>query len=93
MKLKGKKKINFIKWWLQSFGERANDTFYKDIEADGKKWCLSLEYNFDMYGIEYEPTNWCICINDDSPENKLQLRTPEELDSIIKELSIINLFH
>jgi hypothetical protein len=77
-------KINKIKWWLQRYGERDGDTFSFDGELNGRLY-ISLQYNFDEDGNEYEP----MCLfktNNKLNAEYIQNRTEEELDTVINFL-------
>ena len=55
-KISTEKKINYIKYWLQCFGDRDNETFFKDIDAGGREWKVWLQYSFDEEGDALIPS-------------------------------------
>ena len=87
-----KQKVNWIKCWLQKFGNRDNETFHTNVIIGNINWELSLQYNYDFDGDECNPYHWCrsgfkhLC-------NTISDRSDEELDMIIKQLSKNNLLY
>lgn len=82
-------KINWIKWWLQRYGERDEYTFSFDSEVNGKPLYISMQYNYTDEGGRIEP--FCLF----KTNNKLNAeyingRTDEELDMAIETLKSIN---
>ena len=80
-----REQINYIKYWLQAFGDRDNETFNTEVEIGDKTWGIWLQYSFDEEGDQLEPMDHC------SPSNKLTRRgmdgnTAEDLDAIISAL-------
>ena len=83
------KQINWIKAWLQMFGERDNETFSIEIEAEGVHYDISMQYNFDLDGDQIQPYDWCSSGKGD--RSGIKDRTGEELDAIIKKLKEIKI--
>lgn len=79
-------KINWIKAWLQRFGDRDNETYNITVEVDDDAWNISLQYNFDFEGNQLTPFNWCQK-SFKQRDNTLGDRTEDELSGIIKELT------
>jgi hypothetical protein len=80
-------KNNYVKCWLQKFGERDNETFNTEVVInDNLTWRISLQYNFDDEGEELKPYNWCTCGFKNLRYNSISDRTEEELDEIINKL-------
>jgi len=75
-------KINYIKCWLQKFGNRDNETF--NIEVDG--WEISYQYDFDIDGNQIEPYGWCRSSFKHVHNNQFSDRTNEELEEIVNKL-------
>jgi hypothetical protein len=80
-------KVNYVKFWLQCFGDRDNEGFNKeDVNVNGQRWSIWLQYNFDDEGDQLEP------YSDVSWSNKLvkglsfEELTEEQLDSLIEVL-------
>jgi hypothetical protein len=80
------KKINYIKWWLQRFGDRDDDTFFKEIVVGELNWRLSLQYEYTDIGSRIDAWNWCSKGFKHVGDNSLEDRTKDELDAIILEL-------
>jgi hypothetical protein len=91
-------KINWIKWWLQRYGERDEDTFSIDVEwllstesavFENRRLYIALQYNFGSDGSEYEP----MCFFETSDKlnaEYIENRTDEELEVAIEKLKSIN---
>jgi len=79
-------KVNYVKFWLQCFGNRDNETFHITVTVASQMWRIWLQYNFDNEGDEIEPNN------DVSWSNKLvkglniEELTEDQLDSLIGAL-------
>jgi hypothetical protein len=91
-------KINWIKWWLQRYGERDEDTFSIDVEwllsaesavFEIRRLYIALQYNFGSDGGEYEPMCFFKTNNKMNAEY-IQNRTDEELEEAIEKLKSIN---
>lgn len=83
-----RQKINWIKAWLQRFGDRDNETFNIEIMVDNIIWKISLQYNFDFEGEQLEPYDWCRRNFKHVHNNTLYDRTEEELTRIIEQLKM-----
>jgi len=83
------KKINYIKWWLQRFGDRNDETFYKEITVGELTWRISMQYDYTDDGYKVEAWNWCSKGFKHVHDNSLEDRTEEELGDIIIELKQI----
>lgn len=79
-------KVNYIKYWLQKFGNRDNETFNIEVVIDETIWDISLQYNFDEDGDQIEPYDWCRRSFKQLVNNQISDRTDEELDRIIEIL-------
>lgn len=91
-------KINYIKFWLQCFGFRDNETFNINVEIDGNYWELMLQYSYSDDGLRLEPMDWCGVFGDNEtrkliPSKSFDYRTEEELDVLIKKLKSIKQFY
>jgi hypothetical protein len=79
-------KINYIKLWLQRFGDRDNETFNKRVTVGDKRWSIWMQYSFSDDGYLIDP------YTDVSWSNKLvkglsiEDLTEEQLDSLIVAL-------
>jgi len=83
------RKENYIRCWLQKFGERDNESFHKEIKVGDKTWELSLQYDYGDEGDQLEPYSFCRENFKHVFDNTLSDRTDEEIDSIIIELNNI----
>jgi hypothetical protein len=81
-------KVNYIKMWLQKFGDRDNETFNTEVFVGETLWELSLQYSFDEEGKELQPFDWCRHGFKHVFDNSISDRTDDELDSIISNLKI-----
>ncbi len=81
-----RQKVNWIKSWLQKFGDRDNETFNTEVKINGETFDISLQYNYDFDGDKYEPYDWCRRSFKHLKNNTIYDRTEEELDIIITEL-------
>jgi hypothetical protein len=81
-------KINWIKLWLQKFGDRNNETFCVSvIFDDGFGFDISLQYDFSEDGDEIDP--YCFCKRGFKDlRGYIEDRTDEELNKIIDQLII-----
>ena len=86
-------KVNYIKCWMQKFGNRDNETFNTEIVVGETSWRISLQYNFDDDGDQIEPNNWCSSGFKHVHNNSISDRTEEELDNIINHLKTIKSFY
>ena len=82
-------KVNFIKLWLQKFGNRDNETFNIEVQIDGVIWEISMQFNFDEDGEEMYSYDLCRNKFKHLTDNKISDRSEEDLDKIIKELKSI----
>ena len=79
-------KVNYVKFWLQCFGDRDNETFNKRVTVGAKRWEIWLQYNFASEGYQIEP------FSDVSWSNKLvkglsiEELSEEQIDSLIISL-------
>ena len=79
-------KINYVKFWLQCFGDRDNETFNKDVTVKGQRCSIWMQYSFSNDGYLLEP------YTDVSWSNKLvkglsfEELNEEQLDSLIEAL-------
>lgn len=81
-----KEKINWIKWWLQRYGERDDSVFHIEIESNEITWDISLQYNYGDNGLEYDPFDWCSNGFKHTFMDRISYRSDEELDEIISIL-------
>lgn len=81
------KKENWIKCWLQKFGNRDNETFNTEITINDKSLNLILQYNYNFDGDQLDPSSWCLSGFKNVRNNKLSDKTEEELDAIINILN------
>jgi hypothetical protein len=88
-----KQKVNYIKCWLQKFGNRDNETFNTEVVVDETTWRISLQYDFDDEGNQCDPYDWCICSFKHLNDNRISDRTNEELDEIINQLKLKQSFY
>ena len=79
-------KINYIKFWLQCFGERDNETFSKDVTINDQTWRIWLQYNFDNEGDQIEPYSNVSCSDKLVKGLSFEDLTEEQLNSLIKVL-------
>jgi hypothetical protein len=84
-------KINWVRLWLQKFGERDNEGFNAEVKIDGIVYELWLQYNYDEQGEEIDPNDLV------SPRfecnNRFEDMSEEELDGISKELASQALYY
>ncbi len=92
--------MNYIKYWLQAFGERDNESFFiENLKIDGKFWDLSLDYNYCEDGVYYgESRDCCGDFNNDYirklvPSKGLSYRNIDELEKIILKLKSIKEYY
>lgn len=81
-------KVNWIKCWLQKFGNRDNETFNIDVIVNATVYNISLQYNYDFDGDRCEPYNWCRNGFKHLNNNQITDRTDDELDLIIDQLKV-----
>lgn len=86
-------KVNWIKCWLQKFGDRNNETFYTKVTLDKTDFELSLQYDFDFEGDRIEPYDSCVSSFKQLRNIQISDRTDEELDKIIKQLELKQLYY
>jgi len=86
-------KVNYIKHWLQKFGDRDNEVFYTSLSFDNKCWDLSLQYNYDEDGTQIAPYDWCRSGFKHLRNNQIANRSDEELDKIIEILNEKQKYH
>ena len=88
-----KQKVNYVKYWLQKFGTRDNETFNTEVMVGETTWEISLQYNFDNEGNQFEPYDWCCSSFKHVHNNQISDRTDEELDDIINQLKSKQFFY
>lgn len=88
-----KQNINWIKSWLQKFGNRDNETFSTNVKLGETMWEISLQYDYDFEGDRIEPYNWCRKSSKHLNNNSLEDRTLEELFIIVQQLRLRKQFH
>lgn len=81
-------KVNWIKSWLQKFGNRDNETFNTEVIINNIIWDIKLQYNYDFDGDENSPYDWCTSSFKHVHDNFISDRTDEELDEIINQLKL-----
>lgn len=82
-------KVNYVKLWLQKFGDRDNNAFHVEVDACGKQWRISMQYSFSEDGGEILPYDWCSHSFKHVFKNEIADRSEEELDEIIEKLKQI----
>jgi hypothetical protein len=86
-------KVNYVKCWLQKFGNRDNETFNTEVVVSETTWRISLQYNFDDEGDQCDPYDWCSRSFKHVHDNQISDRTDEELDEIINQLKSKQFFY
>lgn len=86
-------KVNWIKCWLQKFGNRDNETFNTEVVVGETTWELSLQYDYDFDGDRLEPYGWCRSGFKHLRNNQISDRTGEELDEIVNQLKSKQFFY
>lgn len=86
-------KINWIKCWLQKFGDRDNEAFNTKILVNETTYELSLQYDYDFDGDKLFPYDWCRTGFKHLKNNRLSDRANEELDDIINQLKSKQFFY
>lgn len=86
-------KVNYVKFWLQKFGNRDNEMFSTEVVVGETTWEISLQYNFDDEGEQCEPYDWCRSGFRHLRNNQISDRTDEELDEIINQLKSKQFFY
>ena len=81
-------KVNWVKCWLQKFGNRDNETFNTDVVVGETTWELSIQYDYDFDGDRLKPYSWCRSGFKHLRNNQISDRTDEELDGIINQLKL-----
>lgn len=81
-------KVNYVKHWLQKFGDRDNETFNTEVVVGEINWDISLQYDFDEDGNQCEPFSWCRNGFKHMNNNQISDRTDEELVGIINQLKL-----
>ncbi len=84
-----KQKVNYIKAWLQRFGERDNETFYIEVKMEEETWLLALQYDYDFDGDRISSFDWCWKSFKHVGDTYISDRNKKELDEIIRKLNII----
>lgn len=79
-------KVNYVKFWLQCFGERDNETFNKDVTVNGQRWRIWLQYNFAREGYQIEPYSSVSWSNKLVRRLSIEGLSEEQLDSLIEAL-------
>lgn len=86
------KKINIIKYWLQSFGDKDNEGFCFEFYVKDVRHSFHLQYNFDEDGMEMEPS--CqFNIGDKMSSASIYQRTEEELNRAIIFMFNLKSYH
>jgi len=75
-------KVNYIKYWLQKFGDRDNESFFTKVILKDITWDITYQFHYDENGEEVEPYCWCSIGFKDLHDNLISNRTEEELDVI-----------
>jgi len=86
-------KVNYVKAWLQRFGERDNETFNIMVTVDGVIWDISIQYDYNLEGERMDPYSWCRSGFKHVHENGIDDRSEDELDKIIERLNNIKTFY
>lgn len=86
-------KVNWIKCWLQKFGNRDNETFNVEVTVGDITWAISLQYDYDFDGEKYDPQDWCCKGFKHVFNNHIDDRSEEELDAIIEQLKAKQTHH
>jgi hypothetical protein len=86
-------KINYVKYWLQKFGNRDNETFNIEVLVGETIWEISLQYDFDEDGDKIEPYDWCRNGFKHLQNCQISDRTDNELDNIIVQLKLKQSFY
>jgi hypothetical protein len=84
--MNNEQKVGYIKYWLQKFGNRDNQTFNTEVIHNEITWSISLQYNFDNNGDQIDPFNWCVKSFKHVFDTDISDRTEDELDGIIYQL-------
>lgn len=79
-------KVNYVKFWLQCFGERDNETFNKRVTVNGERWEIWMQYNFDNEGAQLEPYSNVSWSNKLVRGLSFEGLNDEQLDSLIESL-------
>jgi len=88
-----KQKVNWVKCWLQKFGNRDNETFNTEVVVGEINWRLSRQYDYDFDGNRLEPYDECSRSFKHVHDNQISDRTDEELDAIINQLKSKHFFY
>lgn len=80
-------KVNWIKCWLQKFGNRDNETFNIEVTINDERWQIWLQYSYDFEGDQIDPMDRCLKGFKHLRNNSISDRTEEELNEIIKYLN------
>ncbi len=86
-------KVNWIKCWLQKFGNRDNETFYFQVILDNSPWELYIQYDYDFDGDRIEPRDWCTSGFKHLSNNSISDRNDNEIDSIIDQLKSTKIYY
>lgn len=81
-------KVGYIKYWLQKFGNRDNETFNTEVTHNEITWRISLQYNFDDEGDQMDCFSWCVKSFKHVFDTDIEDRTDDELDGIIYQLKL-----
>jgi hypothetical protein len=79
-------KVNYIKGWLQKFGNRNNETFYTKVSLGEEELHISLQYNFRDEREVAEPLDLCVNGYCSDFGKNISDRTEKELGAIVKVL-------
>jgi len=82
--------INKIKYWLQQYGNRTNESFVFDGKMNDKRLYISLEYNYDDEGDEHD-TNCILKRNNKLNAEYMDDYTLIELEEIYTFLTQLNI--
>ena len=86
-------KVNYVKCWLQKFGNRDNETFNTEVVVGETTWRISLQYSFTDEGDQINSYDWCSRSFKHVHDNQISDRTDGELDEIINQLKLRQFFY
>lgn len=79
-------KINYVKFWLQCFGNRDNETFNIRVTVGDKRWSVWMQYSFSDDGYELIPYTDVSWSNKSVKGLSFEALTEEQLDLLITSL-------
>ena len=79
-------KVNYVKFWLQCFGERDNETFNIRVTVGDKRWSIWMQYSFSDDGYLLEPYSSVSWSNKLVKGLSIEQLSEEQLDSLIEAL-------